>query len=110
MINLPPPCEPLYILWNNVGLTLDDCRLACALRIYNHFEDGTPLDDVTIGQIVGATCKLDPMDCTGLVSHLRETKNVYPQVLAGGRPVADWARNAWNKWLDADAAPVGQWP
>ena len=98
------------MLWGNTPLTREDCTLACALRIYVKFEDGTELDDTTIGEVVGYYNGLDDVKCTGLVEHLRQTDNVYPRVLAGGVEMAVWARDMWNHWLDPAAAPVGSWP
>lgn len=109
MAAAPPP---LRIAWNGVSFTLDECQLACALNIYVQFEDGTPLDEKTIAEIIGAFSGLQKMNCAGLVDHLRLTNNVYPNVLADGphKMFATWARDAWNKWLDPAAAPVGMWP
>ena len=50
------------------------------------------------------------VDCTGLIRHLEQTKNVYPEVLAGGKEMANWARNIWNRSFDKHAPPVGEWP
>ena len=98
------------MLWNNVALTRHDCKLACALSIYIRFEDGTPLDEETIGKVVGETSGLSAINCTGLVDHLRQTSDVYPEVLAGGEEMVKWVRDIYNKWLDSCAAPIGQWP
>ena len=83
---------PLHIAWHSVPFTLVECQLACALSIYIRFEDGTPLDDTTIGEIIGASSGLQNVNCAGLVNHLKLTNNVYPEVLAGGPAVAKWAR------------------
>ncbi len=109
MAAAPPP---LHIAWNGVSFTLHECQLACALNIYLQFEDGTPLDEKIIGEIIGAFSGLQNMNCAGLVDHLRVTNNVYPDVLADGdhNMFATWARDAWNKWQDPAAAPVGMWP
>lgn len=96
--------------WEKTPMTREDCILACALRIYVKFEDGTDLDDTTIGDVVGRHNKLEPVDCTGLVEHLRQTDDIYPEVLAGGIEMAVWARDVWNHWIDRHAAPVGSWP
>ena len=53
--------------------------LAYALALYVQFEDGTPLNNSTIGQVIGASSGLRNMDCADLVDHLRLTKNVYPR-------------------------------
>lgn len=98
------------MLWGKTPLTREDCTLACALRIYVKFEDGTDIDDITIGKVVGHYNKLQDVDCTGLVEHLRRTDNVYPGVLAGGIVIAVWARDMWSHWIDPCAAPVGSWP
>ena len=105
-----PPGEPLHMLWHKLPVSRKECRLACALSIYIKFEDGTPLDDTTIGEIVGYSSGVDSINCNGLVSHLQQTNEVYPEVLAGGHAMAVWARNAWNKWMDPEAALVGTWP
>ena len=70
----------LYIAWLGAPFTLEECQLACALSIYVPFEDGTTMDDTTIGQVLGASSGLENVNCAGLVEHLKETDNVYPQV------------------------------
>lgn len=105
-----PERPTLHIAWQGVSFTLNECRLACALTLFVRFEDGTPLDDITLGQVVGASSGLKNMNCAGLVNHLRLTKNVYPDVLAKSKPCAKWARDAYNKWLDPEAPPTGWWP
>lgn len=100
----------LHIAWQGVPFTLYECQLACALTIYVTFEDGTPLDDTTIGKVIGAASGLENMNCAGLVDHLKRTDNIYPEVLAGGHEWSQWARDAWSMWLDPQAAPVGSWP
>ena len=102
--------QPLHIAWQGVPFTLYECQLACALSIYITFEDGTALDDTTIGQVLGASSGLQNVNCDGLVAHLQETNNVYPHVLEGGEAWAKWARDKYNRWLDPKAAPVGTWP
>ncbi|CAF9939509.1 MAG: hypothetical protein ALECFALPRED_008159 [Alectoria fallacina] len=87
---------PLHIAWHGVPFTLYECRLACALALYVTFEDGTPLDDGTIGQVIGASSGLQNVDCAGLVEHLRLTNDVYPQVRDGGEAWAVWARDAYR--------------
>ena len=109
MSHTPPPIY-YYMSWNNILLTYDDCRLACALKIYNRFADGGKFDDNIIGQIIGESHNLSAMNLTGLVDHLKETKNVYPEVDADKTNMSILALNAWNKWLDPEAAPVGTWP
>ena len=104
----PPP--PLHILWQGIPFTLYECRLACALAIYVQFEDGTPLDHITIGKVISASSGLQNMNCAGLVDYLRLTNNVYPEVLVCSAGWARWARDAWNMWLDPMAAPDGTWP
>ena len=91
-------------------MTREECELACGLRVFIKFEDGTDLDDGVIGQVVSHFSGLDNMDCTGLVDHLREINDVYPQVVAGGSAMATWVQDVWNKWFDPKAAPVGCWP
>lgn len=87
----------LYIAWHGVPFTLEECQLACALSIYITFEDGTRLDDTTIGQVLGASSGLKNVNCAGLVAHLKETDNVYPAVLNGGDQWAQWARYKYNR-------------
>lgn len=101
---------PLHIAWQGVPYTLYECQLACALTIYVRFEDETPLDDITVGQVIGASSGLQNVTCAGLVDHLKKTKDVYPDVLAGKGEWRKWALDAWKKWLDPEAAPVGSWP
>ncbi len=103
-----PATGPFYITWKSAFFTLNECKLGCALVIYVRFEDGTPLDETTIGEIIGAPSGLKGLDVTGLVDHLQETNNVYPDILKGGEPMAAWARDAWNHWLDPQAAPLGR--
>ena len=74
----------LYIAWLGAPFTLEECQLACALFIYVNLEDGTTMDDTTIGQVLGASSGLENVNCTGLVAHLKETDNVYPQVCTFG--------------------------
>lgn len=109
-MNLAPLVQPLYMAWNGAGLTLDECKLACALTLYVRFEDGTTLDDATISKVIGAASGLKNQDIHGLVDHLRRTNDVYPDVLAHGQEMAVWARHSYNFWLDRWTAPVGQWP
>ncbi|KAF6241836.1 hypothetical protein HO173_000548 [Letharia columbiana] len=97
---------PLHIAWRGVPFTLYECQLACALKIYVKFEDGTIPDDQTIGQVIGTSSGLQNMDCGGLVAHLRATNDIYPEMLAGGEPTAIWATNVWNTWLDPCAGPA----
>lgn len=121
----PPPVSPIYMHWGTTSLTREDCQLACALRIYIKFEDGTDLDDTTIGEVIGYhktpgdlkrthvpghRNNVQPVDCTGLVDYLQQTDNLYQQVLANGVGMAPWARDIWNLWQDDEAAPVGTWP
>ena len=100
----------LHLIWHGTPFTLDECRLACALAIHVCFEDRTPLDHITIGRVIGAPKGLQEMNCEGLVDHLRDTNDVYAEVASGGSKWGDWAQNAWNKWLDPKAAPLGSWP
>lgn len=102
--------QQLHIAWNGIPFTLLECQIACALSIYITFEDGTPIDDKTIGEVLGSNSGLQPMNCNGLVAHLKETNDVYPTALNGGQEWADWVRNIYNQWLDPMAAAVGQWP
>lgn len=102
--------QPFHLLWQGIPFTLHECELVCALSLYVQFEDGTPLDDSTIGQVIGACSGLQNMNCIGLVDHLRLTKNVYPQILSDGNVWYHCARTAYNKWLDRHAAPIGFWP
>ena len=104
------PSPSLHLVWHGISFTLYECRLACALAIHVCFEDKTPLDHVTIGRVVGAASGRKNLNCEGLVDHLYHTKNVYPEVASGGQQVGDWAQNAWNLWLDPQAAPIGSWP
>ena len=99
-----------HLIWHGTPFTLNECRLACALAIHVCFEDRTPLDHITIGQVIGAAKGLKEMNCEGLVEHLHHTNNVYPEIASGGDALGDWAQNAWNKWLDPKAAPFGSWP
>ena len=78
--------------------------------IYVPFEDGTTMDDTTIGQVLGAFSGLENVNCVGLVTHLQETNNAYPQVLNDGEPMAQWARHMYTKWLGPEAAVLGTWP
>ena len=117
----PAPPEPLHITWNNMSFTLRECRLACALTIYVKFEDGSPLNIDTINKVValdskaGSARNVEGLDFTGLVEHLQVTKDVFPEVEAArdNEEVragwANWARGAYNRWLDPQAAPVGTW-
>ena len=100
----------LYIAWHGVPFMLEECQLACALSVYVTFEDGTRLDDTTIGQVLGASSGLENVNCAGLVAHSQETDNVYPQVLNGGGQWAQWARYKYNRWLEPAAAMPGTWP
>lgn len=106
---------PLHIMWNKVSFTRRQCQLACALNIHVKFEDGSPLNIDTINQVVGLDSNLELLDCTGLVPHLKATKDVYPEVEAENDEEAkagwaNWARAAYNQWLDPEAAPIGTWP
>ena len=74
------------------------------------FQDGTRLDDETIGEVVGSARGLQKMDIAGLVGHLRETRNVYPDVFSNRETMASWAWDKYNRWLDPCAALSGQWP
>ena len=104
------PTQPVHIVWKNVGITYDECRLACALFICLRFQDGTKLDDATIGQVVGSARESQEMDIAGLVNYLQETSNVYPDVLSDYRLIAPWAWERFNKWLDPCAALGSRWP
>ncbi|CAD6583751.1 MAG: hypothetical protein ASARMPRED_001494 [Alectoria sarmentosa] len=108
MSTTAPP--PLHIAFRGVPFTLHECRLACALTLYVTFEDGSPLDEATIAQVIGASSGLQNVDCAGLVEHLRRTDDVYPEVRDGGEAWAVWARDAYGRWLDPMAAPMGGWP
>ena len=104
------PSRNLHLVWHGTPFSLYECKLACALAIHVCFEDKTPLDHITIGKVIGAASGLKGMNCEGLVDHLRQTNDVYPEVAGGGYQWGDWAQNAWNMWLDPEAAAIGTWP
>lgn len=107
--------EPLHIIFKNTPFTLYECRLACALTLYIKFEDDNPLNIDTINKVVNLYSNVENLDCTGLVEHLQATQDVYPEVEAKDDGAAQagwakWAREAYDKWLDPEAPPVGTWP
>lgn len=107
-----PAGNPVHIYWNGVGMAREDCSLACALTIWGRFQDGTRLDDTTIGEIIASTKGVQNVNITGLVEHLRltGTGRLYPDVLARPAEMTAWARDTMNSWQDRYAAPDGQWP
>lgn len=98
------PCQA-----RGVHFTLEKCQLAYALSICVIFEDGTTMDDTTIGQVLGASGGLENVNCVDLVAHLQETNNVYPAVLNDGEQWAQWAHYKYNNWLNPEAARPSGW-
>ena len=102
--------QSLYLAWEGTPFTRYECQLACALRLYVHFEDDTPLDDQTIGRVIASSSGLEKVNCAGLVDHLRRTNDLYITVSTERKMWTLWARNAWVMWLDPKAPSVGKWP
>ena len=48
------PSRSLHLVWHGTPFSLNECKLACALTIHVCFEDKTPLDPITIGQVIGS--------------------------------------------------------
>ena len=74
------------------------------------FQDGSTLNDETIGEIVGAVEGLPDIDLTGLVTHLRDIGEVYPEVFVEHEALAPWAHDCYNWWQDPYTPHTSEWP
>ena len=102
----PPPA-----VWFRNNKSRQKCKLAKgALSIHSQLENGKPFDDITANKVMDKFDGPRGFDCTGLVGHLENNKNVYPEVLAGGKEMVIPGENIGNRSFDEHAPLVDEWP